>query len=57
MQRGIVLTGGGAILDGLEEAIERGTGVRATLAEDPITAVARGTGAYLRAMTDFERTR
>ena len=57
LQRGIVLTGGGAILDGLEEAIESGTGVKATLAADPITAVALGTGAYLRAMTDFENAR
>ena len=56
-ERGIVLTGGGAILDGLEDAIERGTGVKAVLADEPITAVARGTGAYLKAMTDFERSR
>ena len=46
-QRGIVLTGGGALLRGIDEAIHRGTGLPVRIAEDPITAVVRGTGILL----------
>ncbi len=46
-QRGIILTGGGALLRGIEEAIHRGTGLPVRVAEDPITAVVRGTGILL----------
>ena len=56
-KRGIVLAGSGAVLDGLEEAIEEGTGIPTVLAEEPATAVARGTGAYLGLMTEFEKGR
>ena len=45
--RGIVLTGGGCLLDGLEELIESKTGINTMTAEDPMTAVAIGTGRYL----------
>ncbi|MDD2958045.1 MAG: rod shape-determining protein [Lachnospiraceae bacterium] len=46
VDRGIVLVGGGALLDGLEELIEAKTGVNTMTAEDPMTAVAIGTGRY-----------
>ena len=42
--RGIVLTGGGALLRGLEELIESHTGINTMTAEDPMTCVAIGTG-------------
>ena len=42
--RGIVLTGGGSLLYGLEELIESKTGITTMTAEDPMTAVAFGTG-------------
>ena len=45
--RGIVLTGGGCLLDGLEELIESKTGITTMTAEDPMTAVAIGTGRYV----------
>ena len=45
--RGIVLTGGGAMLHGLEELIEEETGITTMTAEDPMTAVAIGTGRYV----------
>ncbi len=45
-QRGIVLTGGGALLRGLDEALSRGTGLPVRIAEDPALCVVRGT-AYL----------
>lgn len=45
--RGIVLTGGGCLLQGLEELIEERTGINTMTADDPMTAVAIGTGKYI----------
>ena len=45
--RGIVLTGGGSLLQGLEELIESKTGITTMTAEDPMTAVAIGTGKFI----------
>ena len=45
--RGIVLTGGGSLLQGLEELIESKTGINTMTAEDPMTAVAIGTGKFI----------
>ena len=45
--RGIVLTGGGALLRGLEELIEDKTGINTITAEHPMTCVAVGTGKYV----------
>jgi rod shape-determining protein MreB len=41
--QGIVLTGGGALLSGLDAAIREATGLSVTVADDPLTCVARGT--------------
>ena len=40
---GIVLTGGGALLSGLDDAIREATGLPVMVADDPLTCVARGT--------------
>ena len=53
--RGIVLTGGGCLLDGLEEVIESKTGINTMTAEDPMTAVAIGTGRYLEVMDEMNQ--
>lgn len=45
--RGIVLTGGGSLLHGLEALIEDKTGITTMTAEDPMTAVAIGTGKFV----------
>lgn len=45
--RGIVLTGGGALLRGLDKLLQLETGVPVRLADDPISAVAIGTGLAL----------
>ena len=45
--RGIVLTGGGSLLSGLEELIGSKTGITTMTAEDPMTAVAVGTGKFV----------
>lgn len=43
-QRGIVLVGGGCLIDGLEELLEARTGVNVVTCDDPLCAVAIGTG-------------
>ncbi len=45
--QGIVLTGGGALLHGLDEVLREATGLPVTVAEDPLTCVALGTGRAL----------
>lgn len=45
---GIYLTGGGALLRGLDERLSRRTKLRITIPEDPLRAVVRGTGIALR---------
>lgn len=52
--RGIVLTGGGSLLRGLEELIEVKTGINTMTAEDPMTCVAIGTGKYVEILADFK---
>lgn len=49
--RGIVLTGGGALLRGLEELLESKTGINTMTAEDPMKCVAIGTGKYVEALS------
>ena len=51
--RGIVLTGGGALLRGLEELIAEKTGINCMTAEDPMTAVAVGTGKYVEFLSGY----
>lgn len=50
LERGIVLTGGGAMLRGLEEMIEERTGINTMTAEEPMKVVAIGTGQYVEFM-------
>lgn len=47
MERGIVLAGGGALLRGLNAVIATATGTIVHIADDPLTAVARGTGVVI----------
>lgn len=46
-ERGIVLTGGGALLRDLDRLLEQETGIHVHVAEDPLTCVARGGGMAL----------
>ena len=47
MHRGIVLTGGGALIEGLDVLLQQAIKIPIYIAEDPLTAVARGTGIVL----------
>lgn len=47
VENGITLAGGGSLLRGLPARVQQATGLEVTLAEDPLTCVARGTAIYL----------
>jgi rod shape-determining protein MreB len=48
MDKGIVLSGGGALLKGLDQRLRDETGLPVVLAEDPLASVVLGTGAVLQ---------
>jgi len=54
--RGIVLTGGGALLHGIDKRIEERTGIPVIIAENPKSCVAIGTGKALNSMDILENT-
>lgn len=51
--RGIVLTGGGSLLRGLEDLINDYTGINTITAEDAMTCVAIGTGKYVEFLAGY----
>ena len=51
--RGIVITGGGALLRDIDKLITEETGVPTVIAEDPLTCVARGGGRILELMDEL----
>lgn len=53
-QRGIYLTGGGALLRGLDKRISSKTKLQVHIAEDPLRAVVRGTGIALKNIENFK---
>ena len=54
MHRGIVLSGGGALLTGLDSLLEGVLKIPIFVAEDPLTAVARGAGVVLDSVDEYE---
>ena len=47
VDKGIVLTGGGALLANLDQVLRKATGLPVTVAEDPQSCVAKGSGMVL----------
>jgi rod shape-determining protein MreB len=56
MDRGIVLAGGGALLNGLDERLRHETHMPVQLAESPLTCVAVGSGRSLELLVVLQRT-
>ncbi len=54
MKTGITLVGGGAMIPGLGELIGEETGLDVRVADDPLTAVARGTAILLERLDEYE---
>lgn len=50
---GLVLTGGGALLSGLDQLIMEEIGLPVIIADDPMTCVARGGGLYLDMIEEY----
>ena len=55
VDRGIVLTGGGALLRGLDVLLREETNLPINLVEDPLTAVVLGTGKILDEPESYEK--
>ena len=54
IEKGILMTGGGALIDGLDKLIEKNTGISVKIAEDSVEAVAIGTGEVLNCVSKLD---
>ncbi|MBQ6550377.1 MAG: rod shape-determining protein [Lachnospiraceae bacterium] len=52
--RGIVMTGGGALLYGMDRLLEERTSIATMVAEDPMNCVAIGTGKYIDFINEYD---
>ncbi|MBD3232943.1 MAG: rod shape-determining protein, partial [candidate division Zixibacteria bacterium] len=55
LDRGIIMTGGGALLHGLDRRLTQETNLSVFIAEDPLTCVVRGTGIVLDNFKKYEK--
>ena len=55
LERGIMMTGGGAMLHGIDDMLRDRVELPVYIAEDPLTAVVRGTGEVLENLEDYKR--
>ena len=55
LDRGVLLTGGGALLKGLDERIRMETNLPVHVAEDPLTAVVRGAGKAIENINKYSK--
>jgi len=56
IDKGMVLSGGGALLRNIDELIANATGVNSYIAEDPLLCVAKGTGLALENLDSYKRS-
>lgn len=54
LERGIILTGGGSLLKGIDQIIRERTNVPVNVAEDPLLSVVKGTGMVLEKLKKYE---
>ncbi|MBO5560517.1 MAG: rod shape-determining protein MreB [Firmicutes bacterium] len=54
-ERGIVMTGGGSLLYGMDKLIKEKTGINAVIADEAVSCVAIGTGKYIEYATENEK--
>jgi len=56
MDKGMIISGGGAMLRNIDQLISQSIGVPCFIADDPLTCVARGTGVVLDSLDIYKRT-
>ena len=56
VDNGITLVGGGALLRGIDVLLSNATGLDVVVADEPMTAVARGTAIYLENLAEWKAT-
>nr|MBC8401472.1 rod shape-determining protein [Candidatus Neomarinimicrobiota bacterium] len=54
LDRGIIMTGGGSLLRGIDQIIRERTNIPVNVAEDPLLSVVRGTGIVLEDVKKYE---
>lgn len=54
MTKGVQMAGGGALLEGIDEIVQKETRIPTTVIEDPLTAVVRGAGMVLENLDELE---
>jgi len=56
MDKGMIISGGGALLRNIDELIAQATGVPCFIAENPLLCVAKGAGVVLENLEDYKRS-
>ena len=56
IDQGISMSGGGSLLRNICDLVQQSTGVKAQVVEDPLSAVARGTGVALDHLDSYKRS-
>ena len=55
--KGIYMTGGGCLIDGLDRLLQEETGINVMIAEDAVSCVAKGTGKALDNLDNMDKMR
>jgi len=55
LDRGIVMTGGGSLLRGLDRRLREETGLPVSVMDDPLTCVVRGAGKILENIEEYRK--